>query len=248
MIYVAAAGRGTRIKPAMAERGLFDLPKHLLPTGEPNGNTLLRRNVARALRVGPAVTVLSNQQNHALIERSVAGLNVAVCDRGGSSSLGPFSFTNLLEPGETGYSVAGDVFIDELDWEGFVEAHRQSERPITFLVGQAAVQPTAAVFEVSDEGAITNFRRADAPQDQAYRNIGVYAFDMTPPVVEILHEHSVSGTTDLQDKTATALIAESFVGAHLHRGDFFNINTIADYDELLLYTAAQQYSELPTQA
>lgn len=237
MIYVAAGGRGSRIRAEFAELGMPDIPKHLLPTTPDGEETLLARAVADVASVGHEPCVLANEENRSEIVQALRHQTANIVTHTNGSALGPFSFTQFLSPGETGFSVAGDVYIDQPDWRGFMAAHDERRRPVSFLVGQRHVPIGGAVFELSVNGdMISGFSRALIEQDDAVRNIGMYAFTMTHDVHDIL-THEADDLPERQDAIASLLIESGLVGAYMHRGNFFNINTLADYEELLEYTS-----------
>lgn len=242
MIYVAAGGNGTRIRAGMNERGFCDIPKHLLPTGETGGETLLSRNVTRAKLSDTDVAVVVNDANRAQVDAELSriGLSDTAVERlVQQSQLGPFSFTSFIDPERTSFSIAGDIYIDHLNWRYFKASHEinSTVRPVSFLVGRASVGPQAAVFEVAEDGAIKDFYRTSEQQTNVLRNIGVYAFTMSPPVVEIMEQYTANNEPDQQDKIALDLISAGLVRAHEHPSKFFNINTIQDYDDLRAHTA-----------
>lgn len=242
MIYVAAGGNGTRIRAGMNERGFRGIPKHLLPTGEPGGETLLSRNVARAKLSDAGVAVVVNDANRTQVDTELSRMGLSDADVKRlvqQSQLGPFSFTSFIDSEQTSFSIAGDIYIDHLNWRYFKASHELNAavRPVSFLVGRASVGPQAAVFEVAEDGAITDFYRSGEQQDDVFRNIGVYAFTMSPPVTEIMEQYTANNEPDQQDKIALDLISAGLVRAHEHPGKFFNINTIQDYDDLRAHTA-----------
>lgn len=245
MIYVAAGGNGTRISADIVERGLGNIPKHLLPTGEPGGETLLSRNVRHAVRSDTDVAVMTNKANHDLIDAELTktGLPPSIARRiAQDSRFGPFSFTSIMKPSDTAYSIGGDIYIEDLDWHDFQSAHEATEidKPVSFLVGRTSVGPQAAVFEVDESGSITDFYRPKRNEDNVNRNIGVYAFTLSPPVIEILDQYANRYEPEQQDKIALDLIGNGLVRAHVHAGRFFNINAIQDYDDLRAHTARSQ--------
>ena len=242
VIHVAAAGNGTRMQPAIEAMGYGDLPKHLLPTGEDGGQTLVARAAEAALDSGHDVMVHANETNLHRIAAGVGHLAVPIVTDTMGSPIGPFSFTDHVAAGLTAASVAGDVFIERPDWAGFLASHEQSAYPVSFLVGRVNGYPSNAVFDINEtDGRVERFRRLTAEEDGVLRNIGMYVFTMTEPVMDILDFYA-GRQAGQEDQAATDLVREGLVRAHIHPERFFNINCRADYESLRGYTAALQTS------
>jgi len=240
MIYVAAGGVGSRIRPKLVEAGFDNKPKHLLdvfPVNDERSESLVRLNTLSSLRSGGPVTVLTNCENSLQIQKELDDLECIVDDGTHNSPIGPFSFTQLEQPGSTSFSIAGDVYIEGLDWGRFKSFHETGNKPVTFLVGRAAAKKSGAVFEVNpDDNSVENFYRSEASDTVVTRNVGVYGFTLTEPVVEIL-EHYARSETESHDQVASDLISGGYVQAMFHEPVFYNINGIGDYLELLQHTS-----------
>lgn len=237
-IHLAAAGKGTRMKAAIEEMGYGDRPKHLLPTGEPNGVTLVERNLQLARAATDQVYVHVNAANKRLIQDAVAiePGELVVVDPD-ESPLGPFTFTDIMGPDQTGASVAGDVFIDGLSWEHVIKEHLANPHPVSFLVAKQTAPPGSATFGIDHEtGQIKKFERSQETQ-KTLRNVGLYIFTLCPPVIELLEAYTAMPGAGHEDAFATELVAAGLVRAQMHHGAFFNINGMADYIHLRDYTA-----------
>lgn len=238
MIYVAAAGNGSRIRQEMSEAGYQDIPKHLLPTGEPNGMSLIRRNTSVALSSGLPVTALVNPDNMQAIDDELKGMDVDLSICHARHPYGQFSFTENQTIGETRYSVAGDAYIEAFHWPDFMNAHEADteKRPVSFLVGKTSVKKEAALFELDDSLGIKSFRRSERPQNDVFRNIGVYAVTLTPEVKEILDSFSGAETISI-DLIVKELVTNGLAKAKIHEGTFFNINHFSDYEEMIKHNS-----------
>lgn len=235
-IYLAAAGHGTRMRGAIDAMGYPDLPKHLLPTGDPSGETLLGRNLRLAQATGHATVLLANGRNvNQLTQHPDIDLTDTAVVVDPPVILGPFSFyshaTAMGHP--ESMSAAGDVYISNLNWSAFLQHHQQSSRPVTFMVGQVAAPKDSAVFIVNDRSEIDGFSRLTQEQPDAYRNVGVYAITKTAAVEAVFANYEQASDVGLQDQIALDLIHEGLASAYVHPDGFSNINSPADYYALL---------------
>ncbi len=236
-IHIAAAGYGTRMRGAIEELGFGDLPKHLLPTGESDGTTLLSRNLDTATAFSDDVVIHANSVNYDLIRNSHGGRPVPFITDTAHSPLGVFSFIHYMKESQTTASIAADVFIDQHDWPSYVASHDASAYPVSFLVGEVNGSPSNAVFDIAEDGRIERFYRLNDAKPSVHRNIGVYILTLTPPVVEVVQPYVESGIASQQDQIVVDLVAAGLVRAHTHEGRFFNINGRADYEALLAHTS-----------
>ncbi len=236
-IHVMAAGNGTRMRQEIERLGYGNLPKHLLPTGTPGGETLLLKNIDDALAASSDVALHANASNQDAIRRSVGHLTVPII-LSEPGPLGPFGFTDHIPKGEAAASVAGDVYIANPDWDDFLVTHRSSGYPVSLLVGMTDGYDTSAVFDLDpSDGRVDSFHRLTEPRTNVYRNIGMYAFTATPPVLEILQGYQ-NKPAGQQDLIMDDFVAQRLVRAHVHPDPFFNINNGSDYSDLLAYTQA----------
>ena len=233
-IHIAASGSGTRIKLAIRDLCFGDLPKHLLPTGSNDGQTLLGRNLEVALNTLDTVFVHANKENMTVIHKSVSHTGACLLVDPEIRPLGPFSFLSRLHANETAASIAGDVYIEDHDWAAFMHGHQLGKYPLSFLVGRVGAGAKHAVFDVnSDDGRIERFRRLNDAEENVYRNIGVYAVTMTTPLLEIVNDYTGRLEAGQEDKFVADIVTQGLVRAHVHGGRFFNINGHADYQALL---------------
>jgi NDP-sugar pyrophosphorylase family protein len=240
-IYLAAGGHGSRMRPAMDASGYTAIPKHLLPTGETGGSTLLGRNLRLARESGQKAILLVNGANHHVItgHHDIDMADVGIGIDPPSPPLGPFTFIeHAMKAGmHRSASSAGDVYIADFGWKALLTYHEQSRYPVTLTVGKVSAGPNSAVFDVDNEGAIRSFHRLGEQKDAVYRNVGLYVVDLTAQVEEIVTTYTgTPGMHQRQDDFATDLIAEGLAGAYIHDGPFFNVNTWQDYEALLDYT------------
>ncbi len=242
MIFISAAGQGSRIRPYLQEIGIEDRPKHLLPTGQltvaGNEETLLSRSVCAAIDSGSAVTVLANQENADAIAKNLSGLEYRLVSDAGSSTLGIFDFIVRGE-GETElFSNAGDSFLSPSPWREFMDFHTLGSRPVSLLVQQGLSKELGAAFEVEDS-CVTNFYRTDCQGVPVLRNVGLYGVSLTDEVATIVDSFAdmpFEGTK--HDEICTEFINAGLAQAMMYDGTFFNINSLTDYRELLDHTSS----------
>jgi NDP-sugar pyrophosphorylase family protein len=237
-IHIAASGTGSRMGPAIEAMGFEGLPKHLLPTGDPSGETLIGRNLTLAENISNDVVVHVNSDNQAVIQSQLALPGHRLITDPEVRPLGPFTFATSINPGETAASVAGDVYLQECPWQAAVDNHSVTPEPITFLVGRVLAPAGSAVFALDNTGKITGFERPTEPAF-GYRNIGLYIFTLTPPVVELVEEYAGLSTPAMEDKFALDAIAAGLVRAQAYPGVFFNTNNGSDYAALQAHTSTQ---------
>ncbi len=239
-VHVAAGGHGNRIRRVMDAMHLgADYPKHLLPTGGVDGETLLGRIVRQAMAApveGPVV-IHANERNapifaaHPDIEPG-ARIDVRPFD----NSLGPF-VNGVLETGERTLGSAGDFYAD-FTWEDMLNAHESGRYPVTFMVGRTVAVEGGAVFDVEDSGRISGLRRALRTDESDIINIGAYIFDPHKDVIGALEKvcRQASRERVSEEAIANELISRRLVGSYMIAGAF-NVNTPETYRALLDHTA-----------
>ena len=243
-IVVAAAGESSRMMRSMQEAGMPAGPKHLLPAFADSDVTLLGSNLASALGSDLHVVLHVNQQNHNVIvshpdvRRFLTDVEVAV--QPDIRPLGPFSF--MTDPvlhgteGDTHFSIAGDVFLEDFNWADFIASHESAAgTSMSLLAGVVDAPAQSAIFGVRPDGSniITGFQRYDTPRRNVLRNVGVYAVRVTPELTEPVTRYLDAGEHEQSDPLFRELAEAGLARVIEHRGYFKNMNTLADYQEHL---------------
>lgn len=244
-VHIAAAGYGTRMQEHMATMDLPDLPKHLLRTGNPEGETLLGRVIQQALGASTVdlPVVYANPENAGMFAKHPhvrPFAEVRVKDFGETFKNNSFSayIDNLLLTGRRTLGCAGDYYT-ETTWTDFVAAHDESPYPVTFLVAEALTDEGGAVFDLAEDGKIERFIRKEVVSKGELINIGMYVFDPHELVLRsiegLVQEYRQNKANLREDIVAYNLISASLVGAVVV-SDSFNINTLNTYEALLEHT------------
>lgn len=246
-LHIAAGGNGLRAREGMLEMGFSpDLPKHLLPTGGPDGETLLGRIVQQALEAPTTepITLYANSTNREIFEaHPQVGPYVHTVVEHFDNSLGPF-YNNTLSKKERTLGCAGDFYAD-FTWDELLDEHESASFPVTFMVGHSVEIERGAVFEVEDDGKITGLRREGRSDASALINVGVYVFDPQRDVMNIIASLIRQATSRnerlAEDVVVNALIEAGLAGAYVLPKMPFNVNTGQTYQALLKHVA--QYAD-----
>lgn len=239
-VHIAAGGHGTRLRRVMDAMHLGpDYPKHLLPTGNPDGETLLGRIVRQAAEApvdGPVI-IHANEQNFRAFEHHPDVSSEARVVAGDyQGSLEPFT-ANMLGKRQRTLGSAGDFYAD-FSWREMLDAHESNRFPVTFMVGRTVAVEGGAVFDVDDTGRINALRRTLRTDEADIINIGAYIFEPHETVIRALDNlyRSSRGERISEETVANELIARRLVGAYMIKGAF-NVNTPETYAALLNHAA-----------
>ncbi len=245
-IEIAAAGKSNRLRGHITELGYPDgYPKLLLPTGNPNGETLLGRVTRQAIDapVSGPITIHTTPDNNLYIEMSpdVAPLiddsEVRVRYTEYGNSFRPF-IPKLVTEKVCVFGSSGDFYAD-FSWDNVLDAHHSNDYPVTFVVGQTVEVDKGAVFDVSDNGQITNFARVKRTKESDLINIGIYVFEPAAPVLSALSGLVTEHCMALEEEIVKALIAKGLIGAHVLQTTPYNVNSAETYQALLQETASR---------
>lgn len=250
-VHIAAAGNGERIRTMMSELGFPpNFPKHLLPIGENNEGTLIGRVIQQALQ--PPVTeqpiVYANENNvEAFRQHPEVGPYARIVIGSFDNSLGPF-IANVTHNERRTLGCAGDFYAD-FSWDKVLDAHESHGFPLTFMVGRTIEVDGGAVFDVADNLQIKRLRRADRTSNSEFINVGVYIFDPTKKVLEILNEMTkkakIQNVRLKEDLVVHAMINHGLAGAYVLPSTPFNVNTSETYKALLAHTREQSDRSSP---
>jgi len=244
-LHIAAVGASSRLRPAMDEWGYPPgHSKHLLPTGNPNGEVLLGRMVQIGLDDGIRSEIHTNHNNfeaiasHPRIDRSAS----LVQDEP-DNTLGPF-LRPLLKTEQQTLGAAGDHYTEAFSWAELLAFHDSSKYPLTFVMGQCVEVDEGLVYDVAGDGRINGFERAERTNSDSLVNIGLYVFEPSRVVLDSLanlgiDRESVQLVRPSAETIATRWIEKGLVGAFiLPPFTSFNVNTPDTYNALRQHTAA----------
>lgn len=239
-LHVAAAGIGSRLAETMCAAGYeASFPKHLLPTGGPEGETLLGRIIRQALAapIDGVVVVHTNVDNsdHIKHHPDIDPSAQIVIDRQQGNSLGAY-MQALSETQSRAMGSAGDFYAD-YSWQDILDHHESNPWPITFVAGQSIPVDGGAAFDVDDRGRIERLRRSDRTAESDLINTGIYVFDPAEPVLTAVEDALRAAQKDAEDSFVHRIIDEQLVGAYVLDAPSFNVNTDETYAALLQHTA-----------
>jgi NDP-sugar pyrophosphorylase family protein len=243
-IHIAAAGKSSRMRPAIEALGHGEnFPKHLLPTGAPGGETLLGR-IIRQSRVVPTTDgtyVYTNRENKSYIQNRIEtapdhDVSFIASDNTIDNFFIPF-MQELLIRRHRLVAGSGDHYMDDsFDWRDLVANHNAHDYPITFLSARSIPVSRGAVFTVQSD-QITSFDRPPLTTPEDRINIGLYVFDPTKEVLAIGRRILEARSAFDADDTAGLLISEGLVGTYTPDSVAYNVNNPETYDALLRHTA-----------
>lgn len=237
-VQIVAGGYGTRLREVMDGLGYEQgYPKHLLPTGGPNGETILGRIVRQALEAptnGPP-TIHANQQNAPFIEKHPDIHPSAQVSVGNYSNfLLPF-LKNLSQSRNRTLACAGDFYAD-FAWASMVARHDSQPYPITFMVGRTIQVDGGSIFDISEDGQIQRMEKVERTRSGDLVNIGAYILDPQETVMDALEALASQRKLDKARDIANYFIHEGLVGAYILPSTPYNVNTGETYAALLDHT------------
>lgn len=246
-IDIAAAGASSRMRATLHEMGYSpDYPKHLLPTGNPENETLLGRIVRQGMEAPLATpTIYANPDNapefavHKDIDPQ-AELVVEEID----TAFGMF-MRRLVGQNRRTLGASGDHFTEEFSWIDLLNHHDSHRFPVTLVVGQCIEVDEGAVFDIGTSGKVDRFYRPERTSTESLINIGLYVFDPAKVVLRSLEKVGVNPgrlqpVTTSPETIVNQLIADDLLGAYvLPDNTAFNVNTPETYRALLEHTASK---------
>lgn len=229
-VHISAAGEGSRMRAEMDRLGLSaSFPKHLLPTGSFESETLVGR-IARQAKLAPQIGYVTLYANTSNVEHFRSNSDLDKVDSIVIGSNGPFETLHgqYLEQPNPIISTSGDFFTT-MPWSKILQFHRSHDLPVTYLVGQSCPTEKAAVFNVTDGKAVSWHRAPGQTQPEDLINVGLYVFDQHPGVREIIAE-----TNSYEPEPNTdALIEAGLIAACVAEGTVYNVNNPSVYNSLL---------------
>ncbi len=180
-VVITAAGEGTRIRDFMSDHLELppDYPKHLLPTGGPNGETLLGRIVQLAneapLKEPPIVYVRPENMHYF---EDAHDLGPLVMDTEKFSHAVDPIYHRVRRTGARVLGCAGDFFSDGFSWQEMIERHEEGGAAMSLFVERSPQPVNALVLDVDDESRrIRGSRRPSVSGEGEYTNVGAYIID-----------------------------------------------------------------------
>jgi len=242
-VMITAAGEGSRIRDFMSQDLSLpsDFPKHLLPTGGPNGETLLGRIIRQAsidpISKPPIINVTETNRQHMRVHPDIA--NVVYDTEQFKFSLDPIYY-RLRRMGGRVLGCAGDFYSD-FSWDTFIKQHEANGSAMSVLVNKAAGPVEAAVFDVDPlTNRVTGLKRPKCSGERDYTNVGAYVIDPTDELIDILERFLPANPRETHD-TDTVFIEimnAGLVGSVLLAGAHFNINTPKEFEALQAHTSS----------
>lgn len=239
---IAAAGEGSRLREFMrTELDLpDDYPKHLLPTGNPGGETLLGRIVRQTSGDNfsdvPIVNTTTHAAHYILTHPDIAPTPRIDTERF-VFSMDPFYY-RVRRTGERVIACVGDFYSD-INWQEFTRQHEESSAAVSLITHRASTPVQAAVFDIDTQTSrVTAIRRPTAGGQGEYCNVGAYIFDPVDALLAVFEQHLAEDPRDARadDSVFAGLIHAGLVGAVRLEGSHFNINTPREYQALLDHT------------
>lgn len=246
-VIITAGGEGSRIRGFMTEElGLPpDYPKHLLPTGDPSGETLIGRIIRQAEQVpSPELPVVNAREVGVRYMQAHPDISAVEFDlEHFRFSMDPIYY-RLRRTGKRVLGCAGD-FYSEFSWADLITQHEASGAAMSLLVNKTSGPVEAAVFDVDPlTNRITGLRRPAQSMAGDYTNVGAYIMDPTDEVFKILDAHLPDDPADayIDDTIFSYLLRAGLAGAVHLEGKHANINTPNEYLDLQAYTGAVSVS------
>ena len=245
-LHVAAGGRSTRLRRTIDSLGFEPFyPKHLLPTGNPLGETILGRILRQALPSTDRQVVHAHSENLSTIRShsdipSQAEVVLAPPD----NAFGPFIRPLIAHRGRI-LGASGDHYVDASPWLGLLDHHDSGPFPVTFAVARVQPVESGLVYEIEDNGRISDFYRDRRTHEQNPVNVGVYVFEDSEVVLNSLAKLGITEHTSLPlrpspEEIARQLVNDGLVGAYeLPPFTAFNVNDAETYATLLGHTATR---------
>lgn len=233
-VHITAGGYGTRLREHMNELGYASsYPKHLLPTGGPQGETFLGRVIRQTLQIPNArpPIVYVNEENRQHIQNHP--------DVQPAPQLCTQSYGNWLEPmidslaatKQRVVGCAGD-FYASINWLDLLGFHDDSKYPVTFVAGLTVPVERGLVYTVAEDSKVISFKRSDMTSANEMINVGIYVFDPEPRALSVL-QHAKQAK---EEQIAQALVDEELLGLYVLPTMPFNVNTKETYQMLLEHT------------
>lgn len=242
-VTVTAAGEGSRIREYMTQAlGMpGDYPKHLLPTGAPDDETLIGRIIRQASTDGfaeaPVINTTPTTMEYMMRHSDVG--EVTYDTERFVFSMDPLYY-RLRRTGRRVLGCAGDFYSD-FEWSDFVEKHEKSGAAMSLLVNRTTTPVMAAVFDIdSQSGRVVGLRRPDRSPEGAVTNVGAYVIDANQDVLDVMDRYLPRHPQDAHadDTVFSHLMEAGLVGAIEIGQNHYNINTAQEYEALCSFTGS----------
>ncbi len=245
-IQIAAAGESSRLRDYISGLGYPEgFPKFLLPTGGPNGETLLGKVLRQAIDAPIAHEIIlhTSPENNSFI-RAESDVSDDIDDHDvrtvfdlPGNSFRPF-LPKLVESETTVLGSSADFYAN-FAWNDVINDHYTRKYPITFVVGEMIEVDKGAVFNVADDGKITDFARVDRTNSGDLVNVGIYIFEPDKAVLRTLEGLVSERQLAKEEEIVTKLVAAGLMGAHVLETMPYNVNSEETYQALLAHTSSK---------
>jgi NDP-sugar pyrophosphorylase family protein len=230
-VHISAGGQSSRMREIMAEMGYQpDYPKHLLPTGNPNDETLLGRIVSQALALPEVsdLTIHTSEGSKDYVDSHPdIDTKAKVVARTYEGTLGPI-LQPYLEEKKPVISASGDFYLRS-DWGQILGFHESHNSPITYVAGNSYPTMNAAVFRTNGT-RMAEWERIDGLSEEGdLVNVGLYLFKPHPGV----HEIFTAAGSEHHEHILGSLISEKLIEVYVLEERIYNVNNPAIYAHLL---------------
>lgn len=248
-VHVVAAGHGSRLKPLMDEIGYEPShPKHLLPTGAGDGETLLGRIGRQVLCAGKLPVIYVNKQAASIVSAhpDIPDERTVLYAGRDGSFFGPIIRAALSSGPEVTLGASGDHYVDKNPWPDLLDAHDSGRFPVTFAAACMSPRNNGLAYKLRDDGKVLGFKRKARTDGEDMVNVGLYVLTPTAKVLESLGKIGIGSNGraptlhQSAEEIAAQLIADGLVGIHeLPRNTAFNINDPETYQALLAHNTTK---------
>lgn len=211
-------------------------PKHLLPTGGPDGETFLGRVIRQTRLIPgalpPVVYVNEENRDHVLNHPDISG-DTKICESKYANSFEPM-IDGLIASKRRVVGCAGDYYAS-VEWEELFNFHDRSKYPVTFVAGYTVPVEKGLSYTVAEDGRVISFQRPELSSGKEMINVGIYVFDPEPRALAVL-QHCKKAK---EEQIAQSLVDEELLGLFVLPTMPFNVNTKATYELLLKHTSEQ---------
>jgi hypothetical protein len=243
-IDIAAAGQAMRLREHITELGFPEnYPKLLLPTGNPNDETLLGRIIRQSLDapIDGSITVHTSDTNmphivkhpdiEPLLDEHTVKLETMEYGNGFLAFI-----PKLVESKIRVIGSSADYYAD-FRWGSILDQHESNPFPVSFVAGQTAPVEGGLVFDVEDSGKVNGFHRPDRTKATDLINVGVYIFEPSKAVLGALNGLVGRDFIAKEEIIVRQLTEKGLLGLIPLESTPYNVNTPETYQNLLNHTA-----------
>ncbi len=217
-VVILAGGRGRRLEPYTSI-----LPKPLMPIGNRSILEIVVNQLSDAgfRNLTFSVGYLSHLIRAVFENGSDSRADITWVQE--SEPLGTAAPLRLVEGLDSTFIAMNGDLLTTLNFEAFLEHHRQSGNVLTIAAHRRRVQVDFGILHLDDDFRVHSFE--EKPETTLDVSMGIYAFE---PLA--LSKIPSSGPFDFPDLVAALLDDDLPVGAFLHDGLWLDIGRHEDYE------------------